>query len=54
MEVFDKDTNERKTYASILKVAYRFGIGRTTVRSYITSGKSYKDRYYFKYFYSNK
>lgn len=44
----------KKTYASRLKVAYRFAITRTTVRSYITSGKFYKDGYCFKYCYSNK
>jgi hypothetical protein len=47
IEVFDKDTNETKTYPSIYKIASRFGITRTTVRSYITKGKAYKNRYYF-------
>lgn len=42
MEVFYKDTNETKTYPSIYKVASRFGITRTMVRSYITNGKDYK------------
>lgn len=49
IQVFDKDTNERKTYPSIFKVASKFGITRTTVRSYITKGKAYKNRYYFKF-----
>jgi GIY-YIG catalytic domain len=45
IEVFDKDKNERKTYLSIYKVAYRLGTTRTTIRSYITNGKAYKNRY---------
>lgn len=40
IEVFDKNTNKRKTYPSIHKVAYRLGTTRTTIRSYITNGKA--------------
>ena len=54
VEVFDKDTNEIKTYPSLYKVAYRLGTTRTTVRSYITSGKAYKKRYYLKFSYISK
>lgn len=54
IEVFDKDTHEIKTYPSIYKVAYRLGTTRTTIRSYITSGKAYKNRYYLKFSDSSK
>lgn len=56
IEVFDKDTNERKTYPSTYKVAYRLGTTRTTIRSYINKGKAYtrKNRYYLKFTDSNK
>ncbi len=54
IEVFDKDTNERKTYTSTYKVAYRLGTSRSTIRSYITSGKVYKNRYYLSFSDSSK
>jgi len=49
IEVFDKDTNEIKIYDSTSKVAYRFGMARTTVKRYIVNGKGYQNRYYFKF-----
>ena len=54
VEVFDKDTNEVQTYVSTYKVAYRFGISRSTIRTYINNGKLYKDRYSFKFSDNNK
>lgn len=54
IEVFDKNTNKRKTYPSIHKVACRLGTTRTTIRSYITKGKAYKNRYYLKFSDSSK
>jgi len=52
IEVFDKNTGacvKRKTYPSIQKVACRLGTTRTTIRSYITNGKAYKNRYYLNF-----
>ena len=54
IEVFDKDTNEVKTYPSTYKVAYRLGTTRATIRSYISKGKAFKNRYYLKFTDSSK
>lgn len=54
IEVFDKDTNEIKTYSSTTKVADKFGMARTTVKRYIANGKGYQNRYYFKFIDSDK
>jgi hypothetical protein len=39
VEVFDKNTKERKTFVSVFKVATRFGVSRSTIRNYIANGK---------------
>jgi len=49
IEVFDKEINNTMTFTSIIKASYRFGISRTTIKNYITSGKLYKNRYHFKF-----
>jgi hypothetical protein len=49
VEVLDSDTNTTKIYDSVYKVATRFGISRTTLRNYITSGRAYKNRYIFSF-----
>jgi len=47
IEVFNKETNNTITFSSLVKVSYRLGISRTTIRNYINSGKLYKNRYLF-------
>lgn len=49
VEVFDIDTNTITTMDSVAKAASKFGVSRTTIRSYIYSEKPYKSRYKFKF-----
>lgn len=49
VEVLDIDTNTITTIDSVAKAASKFGVSRTTIRSYISSEKPYKSRYKFKF-----
>ena len=49
VEVFDIDTNTITTTDSVAKAASKFGVSRSTIRSYISSEKPYKSRYKFKF-----
>ena len=37
-------------FTSIIKASYRFGLSRTAIKNYITSGKLYKNRYHLNFF----
>lgn len=49
VEVLDIDTNTITTIDSVAKAASKFGVSRSTIRSYISSEKPYKNRYIFKF-----
>jgi hypothetical protein len=49
VEVFDINTNTTTIMESVAKAASKFGVSRTTIRSYIYSEKPYKNRYKFKF-----
>jgi len=49
IEILDKETNNTMIFTSIIKASYRFGLSRTAIRNYITSGKLYKNRYHLKF-----
>jgi hypothetical protein len=49
VEVFDIDTNTTTTMESVAKAASKYGVSRSTIRSYIYSEKPYKNRYKFKF-----
>jgi GIY-YIG catalytic domain/NUMOD1 domain len=49
VEVFDTYTNTIITIDSVAKAASKFGVSRSTIRSYISSEKPYKSRYKFKF-----
>ena len=49
VEVFDTDTNTTTIIDSVSKAASKFGVSRTSIRNFISSGKPYKNRYKFKF-----
>lgn len=49
IEVFDTDTNTTTIIDSVAKAASKFGVSRSSIRSYISSQKPYKNRYIFKF-----
>lgn len=49
VEVFDTDTNTTTIIDSVSKAASKFGVSRTSIRNFISSGKPYKNRYIFKF-----
>ena len=49
VEVFDTDANTTRIIDSVSKAASKFGVSRSSIRSYISSGKPYKNRYIFKF-----
>jgi hypothetical protein len=49
VEVFDIDKNTTTIIDSVSKAASKFGVSRSSIRSYISSGKPYKNRYIFKF-----
>lgn len=49
VEVFDIDTNTTTIVESVAKAASKFGVSRSTIRSYIHTEKPYKNRYKFKF-----
>jgi len=49
VEVFDTDTNTTTIIDSVSKAASKFGVSRSSIRNYISSGKPYKNRYIFKF-----